>query len=111
MSTTKTKTFDRKSGGDTKYLEWLADHPDGYVLNRRKGKSDGYFVLHRADCPLIGTYTLKARPRGGFTERGYIKICADSEAALQAYIREDYVRDEDGRPNGTFSGKCRRCRR
>ena len=100
MSTTATETFD---DGDAPYLAWLHEHPDGYVLTRRRGKSDNYLILHRATCGRIRTYTAMARP-GGFTERAYIKVCSDSLAALQ-----DYARGKGGRPDGTFSGKCRSC--
>lgn len=29
-------------GDDRRYLTWLSNHRDGYVLNRRRGKSDDY---------------------------------------------------------------------
>jgi hypothetical protein len=44
-----------------------------------------------------------ARP-GGFTTRGYIKVCSDSLAELQ-----QYARGRGGRPDGSFSAKCRSC--
>lgn len=89
--------------GDGPYLAWLLAHPGGYLLNRRRGKSDGYLVLHRASCRRMRTYTQMARP-GGFTERDYIKVCSESLAKLQAYAR-----GPGGRPDGSFSAKCRAC--
>lgn len=88
---------------DAPYLSWLHEHPGGFVLNRRRGKSDGYLVLHRAGCGKIQSYNIMARP-GGFTGRAYIKICADTVAELQ-----QYARSKGGRPDGTFSGHCRIC--
>lgn len=100
MSTAGTEIFD---DGDGPYLAWLHGHPGGHVLTRRRGRSDDYLVLHRATCERIRTYTRMARP-GGFTERRYIKVCSDSLAALQ-----DYARGEGGRPDGSFSSRCRSC--
>jgi hypothetical protein len=94
------EAFDDK---DAPYLTWLHDHPQGYVLNRRRGKSDGYLVLHRVACRKIRDYTQMARP-GGFTGRGYIKVCAESIEDLHRYART-----KGGRPDGSFSGKCRSC--
>lgn len=94
------KVFDKD---DTPYITWLQKHPDGYVLNRRRGMSNNYLVLHRATCGKIHGYTQMARP-GGFTERGYIKICSINLDSLY-----EYARIKGGRPDGSFSGKCRTC--
>jgi hypothetical protein len=93
------KEFD---GNDAQYQIWLRQHHEGFVLNRLRGKSDSYLVLHRATCPTISTYNKMARP-GGFTERKYIKVCATSIEPLKAYARTI------GRSDGSFSGKCSRC--
>jgi 5-methylcytosine-specific restriction protein A len=94
------EVFDNR---DKPYLAWLKSHPSGFVLNRRRGKSDGYLVLHRATCAKIQDYNEMARP-GGFTTRGYIKICADTVEELHLYAR---VRG--GRGDGSFSAKCSMC--
>lgn len=52
---------------DTDYLDWVAMHPDGYVVNIGRSRR-GYARLHRATC---GTIT--SRPP--FTGP-YIKICS-----------------------------------
>lgn len=77
----QTQDFDNDAG---LYLAWLREHPDGYMLNRRRGKSDNYLVLHRAGCQRVQDYNAMARP-GGFTARGYIKVCSDSLAELQQW--------------------------
>jgi hypothetical protein len=88
---------------DEPYLTWLHNHPDGYVINRRRGKSDDYLILHRSRCRKIKDYNKMARP-GGFTGRAYIKVCADTIAELQ-----HYARTKGGRLDGSFSCKCRAC--
>ena len=87
---------------DTQYQSWLREHLDGFVLNRRRGKSDSYLVLHRASCSIISTYNKMAK-LGGFTERTYIKVCATSIKPLKEYARTI------GRSDSSFSGKCSRC--
>lgn len=90
--------------GDGAYLDWLYGHPKGYVLNRyRSGLSRSYLVLHASGCPKIGSYNRMAKP-GGFTTRGYIKVCAENLDELHLYAR-----DECGRPDGSFSGACTKC--
>ena len=94
------KVFDDR---DAPYLEWLHQHSDGYVLNRRRVSSDSYLVLHRAGCGKIRNYTKMAQPEG-FTGRSYVKVCSDSLELLH-----EYARTKGGRPDGSFSGKCRSC--
>jgi hypothetical protein len=87
---------------DEPYLAWLGAHPAGYVLNTERAHSPEYMVLHRANCPSISVLVPPARP-GGFTERDYVKVCADSVADLSAWVRLH------GRPSGSFSERCPRC--
>lgn len=82
------------------YLDWLNDHPDSLVLNSRRRPSPKYLPLHRARCATIA----KSRPNmrsGAFTERGYIKVCADDHEALLEWIRS--IGGE------TFSDYCSHC--
>src|SRR5262245_56796379 len=72
---TKWTVFD-KSHSD--YFKWLKAHPEGFVLNTTRKKNPKYLVLHRATCRTISEYSGKQKP-GGFTERDYIKVCADNE--------------------------------
>ncbi len=89
---------------DTVYLDWLHSHQEGYVLNRRRGSSSQYIVLHRATCDRIQKYTKMAKP-GGFTERDYIKVCA-----IRVDDLHDYVKSKGGRPDGSFSKECPVCK-
>jgi hypothetical protein len=90
-------------GSDTQYQSWLREHYDGFVLNRRRGKSDSYLVLHRASCLMIRTYNNMAKP-GAFTERLYIKVCSTKTEPLK-----EYARSIGRSTNGSFSSKCSRC--
>ena len=89
---------------DDAYQAWLVAHPRGYVLNVRRNLAPSYMVLHRTSCYTIRNYHERSKP-GGFTERGYIKVCADELADLRAWVRRH------GRPDGSFSKECSRCGR
>ena len=86
---------------DTKYLEWCKRHPDGYVANTRRTVSSSYLVLHKASCPSILNYLHMEKKPGGFTERGYTKVCAEKESELRLDLRR---RTSESEP---FSGICR----
>ena len=73
------QTFDNS---DIEYHSWLAQHPDGHVLNLRRNPSSVYCVLHRARCYSIAHQN--GEP-GRFTQRQYIKVCADEVAPLATY--------------------------
>src|SRR5688572_10877088 len=63
---------------DRHYLLWAERHPDGYVVNLRRQRDASYVVLHRATCRSVHRYAgIDANP-GGFTERGYRKLCGIS---------------------------------
>jgi hypothetical protein len=91
------------SKSDNEYQDWLENHPEGFVLNMHRRKLATYMRLHRATCPYISNYTQMAK-KGGFTEREYIKVCADDVSALRAWVKSN------GRPDGSFSGECGSCR-
>jgi hypothetical protein len=89
---------------DNAYQAWLAANPNGYVINTRRDFEPSYMVLHRASCRTIREYTDMAG-EGGFTERDYVKVCAESVSALREWVRQH------GRPEGTFSNECGFCTR
>jgi hypothetical protein len=88
---------------DVQYSEWLAKHGKGFVINTRRSCDPGYMVLHRARCFTISQYTSMAR-RGGFTERQYVKVCADTVHELTQWTKSH------GRTDGTFSTECSLCK-
>lgn len=88
------------NGDDQAYLAWLDKNPRGFVLNTPRSKPVNNMVLHRANCKTISTR--KVRP-GGFTERDYIKICAEDVECLRRWVRRH------GRADGSFSIECSLC--
>jgi hypothetical protein len=88
---------------DSAYLNWVAAHPEGFVVNCRRKFDPTYLVLHRATCPTIQTHRAIDENPGGFTERGYVKLCADSID----YLRQ-YLMGLTGSPD-PFSKQCSHC--
>jgi hypothetical protein len=39
---------------DDSYLEWLAAHPEGFVINTERSPRAAYVMLHRSSCRTIG---------------------------------------------------------
>jgi len=69
------------------YLEWLSQHPHGYVVNSFSDPSEKYLVLHSAKCKAISKAKRGAHP-DCFTGNGYIKVCAADLQELRAWIAE-----------------------
>lgn len=88
---------------DQGYLSWVADHPEGLVVNCLKNRSGGYLVLHRATCRHIATPN-----RSNWTTNEYMKVCAPDEADLARWVaRGNFSRtltDPEAR-----CGNCRPC--
>ena len=68
------------------YIDWITNNPDGYVINTRQVLDPDYLVLHRASCLTMHTYRGMEHNTGGFTERGYQKICAASIGELKRFL-------------------------
>jgi hypothetical protein len=65
---------------DPGYLDWVARHPDGFVINTGRAPTASYLMLHRARC---GTIT--GRPARGTTFTGdYAKVCGGRDE-LEAF--------------------------
>lgn len=88
---------------DEQYLQWLTDCPDGFVLNRRRGESADYLVLHRSTCHSISLYH-DAPDSEAFTGRGYLKVCSTDLEGLRHYVQREF-----GRPDGSFTKECSFC--
>jgi hypothetical protein len=84
---------------DAGYLDWIARHLNGFVLNVRETPDPEYVVLHRARCPSIST----SREPGAYTERSYRKYCSESVEDLRHAARQE------GRRDGSFSRRCGMC--
>ncbi|MES1993539.1 MAG: hypothetical protein V4457_08115 [Pseudomonadota bacterium] len=72
---------------DKKYLAWINEHQEGFVLTSSKSLYPPHTVIHSASCHKIKVLTGNAKP-GGFTERGYIKVYATNVGALERWVRE-----------------------
>jgi hypothetical protein len=70
---------------DAGFRAWQTGHPQGFVLNRQKGKTDLYLILHRARCRQIATRSGNPHACTGMK---YIKVCADSIEPLEAHAVE-----------------------
>jgi len=84
---------------DSEYLDWIAAHPDGYVVNSRRKFDSGYLVLHRAKCPTVHSHRGMMESPGGFTERSYLKFCSESMIELGEFLqgltglKDPYLKD------------------
>jgi hypothetical protein len=66
---------------DARYLGWIAQNPDGFVLNTERKPTPTYLVLHRATCRTIGG----TPARGDRWTTAYQKVCGTrSELELWA---------------------------
>lgn len=71
---------------DRGYLQWIHEHPNGYVLNTDGLISPGYMILHRASC-----LTISGTPaRGENWTVAYQKICAQTDDELINWAEEAY---------------------
>lgn len=84
---------------DGRYLRWITDNPDGFVVNIERGERPGYAILHRSSCSLIS----RNREAGAYTLRGYKKVVSNDLNELRGYAKSI------GRADGSFSKQCRHC--
>lgn len=66
---------------DDNYLDWLAGHPDGYLINILRSHNPTGAKVHRVSCQ-----TINGVPSRGDTWTGtYVKVCADHLADLDLW--------------------------
>jgi hypothetical protein len=82
---------------DEKYLQWLKSHREGFILTSNKSLYPDFTVIHRATCNKIKIPTGTAKP-GGFTERNYIKVYANTTIVLENWLLKKKA-----------NGKSRKC--
>lgn len=83
---------------DTGYMEWLTEHPAGYVTNIRRNHSPTDARVHRAGCSAISVRQQSGK--GSWTNQ-YVKVCAEHMIGIEQWAAEHV-----GEP---ISG-CRTCR-
>jgi hypothetical protein len=74
----------RYTDDDDSYLSWIAQHPDGFVVNTDRNPNPNYLVLHRSTCR-----TISGRPsRGSSWTADYTKICG-GRPELESWARNE----------------------
>ena len=69
--------------GESGYLEWIAGHADGFVINAPRAVTPGAIrVLHAASCWTIGS---SAAGEGRLTARTYVKACSEQRGELESW--------------------------
>src|SRR3954468_323204 len=88
---------------DAEYARWLSEHPNGFVLNTRRRRTDPtYMVLHTASCWTISPARHGLAP-GALTQIDYAKVCAPDVEELRRWV------SARGRADGSFSKQCGKC--
>ena len=90
---------------EQEYQNWLKQHPQGFVVNThaKPDKRKEYTALHKASCSSISRYSDKITS-GAYTERDFIKVCANDIASLVRWTARI------GRNSEPFSGICGLCK-
>lgn len=71
---------------DDGYLEWLRDHPGGFVVNCERRPTRKYLQLHRAECTQV---TVLQRGAHTWTRGDYRKVCAEGIRELDDWAKRD----------------------
>ncbi len=69
---------------DEGYIRWLAQNPDGFVVNSNRVPVSTYLKLHRPSCKHI-----KPPAYTNFTTTGLIKTCSNDLTALSEWARTE----------------------
>lgn len=67
------------------YLQWIKDHPNGYVLNCEKSPRATYLILHKASCYTINDLQKQAE---SWTEK-YNKICSIDIKEIEVWAQKN----------------------
>ena len=69
---------------DDGYLAWVANNPDGFVLNCHHTREKETHRIHRATCSSI-----RGRPaKGELWTHDYIKLCSAECENLEQWVRD-----------------------
>jgi hypothetical protein len=69
---------------DKGYIAWLAEHPDGFVLNCGRPPMPSYLMLHRSTCGTISGTPARGRSWTVI----YQKVCTDTKRELVDWASE-----------------------
>ncbi|MDQ2687801.1 MAG: hypothetical protein M3Y28_08045 [Armatimonadota bacterium] len=92
-------------GDDGSYQEWVSTHPQGFVVNAASNRDKNYMVLHRAKCHTVSNFGPSYKS-GAFTERQFMKACADNIAPLKVWTEKNGRSDK----SSPFSAVCSICK-
>jgi len=81
---TKQNAFTQFVNDENGYLRWLAQTPDGFVVNSNRVPVSSYLILHRASCKWINTSA-----RTNWTTTGYIKTCSNDLISLTEWAERE----------------------
>jgi hypothetical protein len=70
---------------DAGYLAWLAEYPDGLVLNIARSHHPAEAKLHRATCWSIGAKLSNGKTA---TSGQYVKVCAAAPAEIEQWASD-----------------------
>jgi hypothetical protein len=71
---------------DAGYLAWLANHPDGYVINLARNRRPTDALTHHAGCRTISGQI----PRGHAWTKSYVKVCAEHLAKFEQWATDTF---------------------
>ncbi len=76
-------------GNDESFIEWVADNPEGFVIDTDKlGISPGHPMLHHVTCAIIkGQRALEA------ASVDYLKVCSVTKRELEEWARREETRN------------------
>ncbi len=102
------QVFDGKEGKkDADYIRWLDQYSSGFVVNLERSTTPRNIILHKANC---GTIRVVRRSRGGipkpggFTERDYVKVCAETVSGTRDLLKRRLNSDQV-----EFLRRCQKC--
>jgi 5-methylcytosine-specific restriction protein A len=75
-------------GDGQNYLSWVAENPDGYVVNTGRSTNTKYSMIHRAGCSHITS--MSGFKPGAYTDRNWIKVASHDINELQTWFTENY---------------------
>jgi len=88
-------TWERFEDDDSGYLNWLNEHPRGYVLNAARPPKEDYLKLHRPWCSFLRR-AIKENKRLTGT---FLKICSDTLAGVKDWA---WLECETGPDDGCY---------
>jgi hypothetical protein len=81
-------SIERFQDDDRGYVNWVAAHRSGYVMNIQRGLNPSDARVHHASCRTI----IGEPPRGGPWTGPYVKLCSTELTELDAWAKTRFGR-------------------